>query len=454
MKAIEFGSDFAWGVSASAFQTEGASLTDGKGLSIWDHFTNQQGKIYGNQKATIACDFYNKYIQDLILMNYMNIKDFRFSISWPRIYPEGFGSINRKGLDFYDRLINHSLEMGIEPWITLYHWDLPQALENKGGWTNRSIIHWFSKYVETCVKKYGDRVRNWVILNEPLVFTGAGYYLGVHAPGRKGLSHFLQAAHHAVICQSIGGKIAKSYGSNLNIGTSFSCSHIDPVNDSIHNKTAAFKVDALLNRLFLEPLLGMGYPVQDLPFLSGIERYLQPGDEELMKFDMDFIGLQNYTREVVSYSSLIPYINARIVKAKYRNVPTTAMDWEIFPRSIYHLLKKFAAYPQIKKIIVTENGAAFNDIIENEKVNDLARINFIKSCLAEIHKAKEEGVPVQGYFIWSFTDNFEWTEGFSKRFGLVHIDYTTQKRIIKASGSWYRNFLELQVEEKEHRAVV
>ncbi len=163
MKAIEFGSDFAWGVSASAFQTEGASLTDGKGLSIWDHFTNQQGKIYGNQKATIACDFYNKYIQDLILMNYMNIKDFRFSISWPRIYPEGFGSINRKGLDFYDRLINHSLEMGIEPWITLYHWDLPQALENKGGWTNRSIIHWFSKYVETCVKKYGDRVRNWVI---------------------------------------------------------------------------------------------------------------------------------------------------------------------------------------------------------------------------------------------------------------------------------------------------
>ncbi len=226
------------------------------------------------------------------------------------------------------------------------------------------------------------------------------------------------------------------------------------MNDSIHNKTAAFKVDALLNRLFLEPLLGMGYPVQDLPFLSGIERYLQPGDEELMKFDMDFIGLQNYTREVVSYSSLIPYINARIVKAKYRNVPTTAMDWEIFPRSIYHLLKKFAAYPQIKKIIVTENGAAFNDIIENEKVNDLARINFIKSCLAEIHKAKEEGVPVQGYFIWSFTDNFEWTEGFSKRFGLVHIDYTTQKRIIKASGSWYRNFLEVQVEEKEHRAVV
>ena len=441
MKAIDFGPDFKWGVSSSSFQTEGAYQTDDKGISIWDLFSGVPGKINGNKKAHISCDFYNRYIQDLILMNYMNIKNFRFSISWPRIFPEGFGKVNEKGLDFYDRLIDYSLEMDIDPWVTLYHWDLPQALEDKGGWTNRSVIHWFSKYVETCIKKFGDRVQNWMILNEPLVFTGAGYFLGIHAPGKKGMSPFLQAVHHAVLCQSMGGRIAKSWNGKLNIGTTFSTSHIEPLSKHILNVNAAEKVDALVNRLFLEPLLGLGYPTRDLPFLNTIEKYVQPGDEQLMVFPMDFIGVQNYTREIVRHTSFVPYINARIVKAEKRNVPKTAMQWEIYPKAMYHILKKYATYPQIKNLIVTENGAAFNDELENDKVNDLARINFLKSYLAEVKKAKQEGAPVRGYFVWCFTDNFEWTEGLSKRFGLVHVDFATQKRTIKASGGWYRNFL-------------
>jgi len=255
------------------------------------------------------------------------------------------------------------------------------------------------------------------------------------------MSPFLQAAHHAVLCQSIGGRIAKSWNGKLNIGTTFSSSHITSLSDHVLNINAATRVDALVNRLFLEPLLGLGYPIKDLPFLNLIEKYVQPDDEQLMVFPMDFIGVQNYTREVVRHTSFVPYINARIVKAEVRNVPKTAMQWEIYPKAIYHILKKFSAYPEITNLIVTENGAAFQDELEHGKVNDLARINFIKSYLAEVKKARQEGAPVSGYFVWCFTDNFEWTEGLSKRFGLVHVDFATQKRTIKASGSWYKNFL-------------
>ena len=209
MHSLDFGSSFHWGAATSAFQTEGAYLTEGKGLSIWDVFSDLPGKIRGGDHARTACDFYNRYVHDLILLSYLNIKNFRFSLSWPRILPHGTGPRNSKGIDFYNRLIDYCLELGIEPWVTLYHWDLPQALEAKGGWTNRDIINWFTEYVETCVLLFGDRVRHWMVLNEPLVFTGAGHFLGVHAPGKRGLSNFLAAAHHAVLCQAIGGRVIR-----------------------------------------------------------------------------------------------------------------------------------------------------------------------------------------------------------------------------------------------------
>jgi beta-glucosidase len=439
-----FGNKFSWGVSSSAYQTEGAMSTDGKGLSIWDTFCSQPGKIFNNQNGNTACNFYDKYIHDLILMNYLGIKNFRFSISWPRIFPNGIGTKNEKGIDFYNRLIDFCLEMDIEPWVTLYHWDLPQALESKGGWTNREILNWFTDYVETCILHFGDRVNNWMVLNEPLVFTGAGHFLGIHAPGRKGLNSFMAAAHHAVLCQSLGGRIIKSLKGDSNVGTTFSASLIEPVEHTKQHIEAANRVDALMNRMFLEPLLGLGYPVKDLKLLQQLEKFMEPGDESIMPFAMDFVGIQNYTREIVRYSPVFPHIHARVIKASLRNVATTTMNWEIYPESIYHILKKVAAYKGVSNIVVTENGAAFNDVLINNHVQDLQRIQFMQDYIAQVLRAKKEGVPVNGYFYWTFTDNFEWGEGYRQRFGLVYTDFASQRRIIKSSGYWFQKFLALQ----------
>ncbi len=423
----DFGADFKWGVASSSYQTEGAHDAEGKGKSVWDVFANTRGKIHENQQGNIACDFYHQYPNDLKLLAQMKIPAFRFSLSWSRILPEGtIGHVNKAGIDFYHRLIDQCLAQGIEPWITLYHWDLPDALEKKGGWTNRDI----------------SKVRHWMILNEPMVFTGTGYFLGLHAPGRRGLNSFLAAIHHAAMCQAEGGRIVRSLLTDAIVGTTFSCSLVEPFKNLAADSQAALRVDAMLNRLFVEPLAGMGYPVQDLKFLQRLEPYIKDGDEEKLAFNMDFIGVQNYTREIVTHSRFIPFLWARVVKADKRKVETTDMKWEVFPESIYHMLHKFSKYTGFKELVVTENGAAFPDTLVNDRVHDEKRRAYLESAIAQVLKAKEEGVKVNGYFIWSFTDNFEWAEGYKPRFGLVYIDYHTQQRIIKDSGVWFSRFLE------------
>ncbi|MCS7005509.1 MAG: GH1 family beta-glucosidase [Cytophagales bacterium] len=442
LKKSSFGQEFVWGTATAAAQIEGAFLADGKGLSIWDTFSALRGKIKQNHHNQVACNFYYNYPNDVRLMKEMNIKHHRFSIAWTRVLPEGVGKPNQKGLDFYDRLIDFHLECGITPWITLYHWDLPQILENQGGWTNREILNWFAEYVNLCTRKYGDRVKNWMVLNEPMVFTGAGYFLGVHAPGRKWLNNFLPACHHAALAMGVGGRIVRQNVKNAHLGTTFSCSWIEPYRPEKElDKQAAFRVDALLNRLFLEPVLGLGYPIQDIPLLKKIEKYFLPEDEKLLPFEFDFIGVQNYTREIVKYSFLTPYINAEIIPGNKRNVLHTLMNWEVYPESIYHILKKYHAYPQIKKLIVTENGAAFEDHLHHNEVYDTKRLQFLQEYIYQVFRAKQEGVNVQGYFVWTFMDNFEWAEGYSPRFGIVYVDFDTQKRIVKESGRWYANFL-------------
>ncbi|HZH63681.1 MAG TPA: GH1 family beta-glucosidase [Flavisolibacter sp.] len=437
-----FGDAFVWGVASSAYQTEGAYLEDGKGLSIWDVFSRRKGKIHAGENGDTATSFYNRHIHDIILMEFLNIKNFRFSISWSRLLPQGRGKKNEKGIEFYNRIIDFCLECGIEPWVTLYHWDLPQALEERGGWTNREIIHWFEEYVAFCIQHFGDRVKNWMVLNEPMAFTGAGYFLGLHAPGKKGLGNFLPAVHHAALCQSIGARTIKSMNESLQVGSTFSCSPADPFDETRSSAEAAQRVDVFSNRLFIEPLVGLGYPWQEMKVLQQLERYMKAGDDRLLQTDLDFIGLQNYTREVVRHSTIMPYLNARIVKASKRDVPKTAMDWEIYPQGIYRILKRFNSYDRINKIIITENGAAFADKLVDGHVEDLYRIRFYEQYLQQVLKAKEEGVNVAGYFAWSFTDNFEWAEGYSKRFGLVYVDYSTQRRIVKSSGFWFQNFLQ------------
>jgi len=438
----EFGDDFKWGVSTAAYQVEGAHNIDGKGPSIWDCFTQKKKKIFNNDNGNIACDSYHRYAEDISLIYKLNISNYRFSVSWSRVLPQGVGIVNHKGIDFYNRVIDFCLELGIEPWITLYHWDLPEALQKKGGWTNRDVIHWFSWYVDCCIKNFGDRVKHWMILNEPMVFTGAGYFLGIHAPGKKGLSSFLAAAHHAALCQAEGGRIIRSLRRDCKIGTTFSYSHIEPYRRYEEKDIkAATKVDALFNRMFIEPLLGMGYPTQQLKVMERIERFMYAHDEKMLAFDMDFIGLQNYTREIVRHAPLMPFVKAKIIKASKRNVQRTLMDWEVYPPSIYKALKRFESYPEIKEVIVTESGAAFDDMFEGEEVDDHKRVKFLQDHIAQVLLAKKEGVNVNGYFVWTLMDNFEWAEGFYPRFGLINVDFKTQKRTIKSSGRWYSQFL-------------
>jgi beta-glucosidase len=436
-----FGKDFIWGVSTAAYQIEGAHDLHGKGPSIWDIFVKKRNRIFQNQHGNEACDFYNRYVQDLYLMQGMHIPNYRFSLSWSRIFPAGIGAINQSGLDFYDRLIDLSLELGITPWPTLYHWDLPHALEKKGGWVNRDVKDWFGEFVSTCVRAYGDRVKHWMVLNEPTVFTAAGYFFGVHAPERKGLGNFLAAAHHAALAQAQGGRIIKSLQTNSEVGTTFSCSHVEPFTSKERDIIAAKKADVLLNRLFIEPLLGMGYPTQEIKILRRIEKYMHANDERDLKFDMDFIGVQNYTREIIRYAMFVPYLQAKIVSAKERKVEMTEMNWEVYPASIYYMLKKFSAYPNIPTLIVTENGAAFPDQIENGLVHDPKRLRYLQQALQQVYRAKQEGINVKGYFVWTFMDNFEWAEGYRPRFGLVYVDFNNQQRIVKSSGHWYGDFL-------------
>jgi beta-glucosidase len=441
LKKEDFGNDFTWGVATAAYQVEGSCDVHSKGKSIWDVFVKQRGKIFQNHTGDVACDFYNRYAKDISLMADLNINNYRFSIAWSRILPEGTGSINHGGIDFYNRVIDFCLELNITPWVTLYHWDLPYELHKKGGWVNRNIITWFEEYVACCVKNFGDRITNWMVLNEPMVFTGAGYFLGVHAPGKKGLNNFLAATHHAALCQAKGGAIIKSLQPHSNVGTTFSCSHIEPYRKTDRDIIAAEKVDALLNRLFIEPLLGLGYPVNSMKLLQRIEKFIKQDDEKNLAFNMDFIGVQNYTREVVSHTTFIPFIKAKIIKANKRNVETTLMNWEVYPESVYNILKKYNSYNNMPPLMVTENGAAFTDVMYNGKVHDPKRIKYLKDNISQVLRAKREGVNVTGYFVWTFLDNFEWAEGYYPRFGLVHVDFETQKRTIKSSGSWYAEFL-------------
>ena len=442
----QFGNDFQWGVSTAAFQMEGCCDADGKGPSIWDTFTAKKGKILNGDDARKACDFYADFKRDIDLVKALNIPNFRFSISWSRLMPSGVLPVNPSGIDFYNRVIDYCLELGIEPWITLYHWDLPQALEERGGWTNREVVDWFADFTRLCARSYGDRVRYWMVMNEPVVFTGAGYFLGVHAPGRRGLKHFLPAVHHVALSIAEGGRVLRSLLPDAQIGTTFSCSPIEAFSQGRRDVAAARRADALMNRLFIEPLLGMGYPEADFPVLRKLRRYFVEGDEGRLAFDFDFIGLQNYTREVVAHSWLTPYLGAKIVTARKRKVALTAMDWEVYPPSIYEAIKKFNSYSQIRKIYITENGAAFPDeLLENEEgsaqVDDERRRSYLQSHLAQVLKARQEGMKVQGYFVWTLTDNFEWAEGFRPRFGLVYVDFPTQQRTIKSSGHWFARFL-------------
>jgi beta-glucosidase len=436
----DFGRDFKWGVAAASYQTEGAWDADGKSESNWDHFSRLRGKIERGENADVAADFYHRFAEDIDLIRSMNFKVFRFSLSWPRIIPGGTGSVNRSGVDFYHRVIDKCLSAGIEPWITIYHWDMPQVLEAQGGWANRKIIDWFSEYTDVVTREYGRKVKNWMVMNEQLSFVGNGYMEGLFAPGKKSLNSFMKAVHYSVLANAEGGRIVRKNIPDANIGTTFANTWVEPVDQTKKNTEAAARMDAIMNRLFIEPALGLGYPVETLPILKRLKSLYEPGDEEKMVFDFDFIGVQYYFRTIAK-NSLMPGMRAREIKPSDRGVPANEMEGEIYPDGLYEILRKYSRYKGIRNLLVTENGTCVPDMLENGRIHDNGRTDYFKNHLAAVLKAKNEGVNVNGYFVWSPTDNFEWDKGFRTRFGLVYVDFRTLDRYIKDSGIWFREFL-------------
>lgn len=441
-KKSDFGNDFLWGVATASYQIEGAWNEDGKGVSIWDTFSQKKKNILNGDNGNVACDFYHTYENDIQIVKDLNMDVFRFSISWTRILPNGIGEINQKGIEFYHKVIDKCLALGIQPWITCYHWDLPQALEDEGGWANRKIIDWFGNFVEIIAKEYGDKVKNWMVFNEQMSFVGAGYMAGIHAPGKVSLNKFFKAIHYSNLAHAEGGRKLRQFVANGNIGSTWSCSAVEPKTQAKKHVKAAKKADALFNRMFIEPLLGLGYPFEDLSFINPVKKHIEEGDEEKIKFDFDFIGCQNYFRTVAKHSVWPPLIWTDVIKGKNLvedKSELTEMGWEVDPSGIYRILKQFGQYG--KPIIVTENGVAYEDIVEDNKVHDTKRIQFFEDYLLNVLKAKNEGVDIRGYYIWTLLDNFEWAEGYHPRFGIVHVDFETQKRTIKDSGFWFQQLL-------------
>jgi beta-glucosidase len=437
----DFGDDFTWGVAHASYQVEGAWDADGKGPSIWDTFTRRPRKIRDGSNGDVACDFYHRYQQDTELVRELGFDAQRFSISWPRVLPEGTGRVNEKGLDFYRRVVDACNEIGVQPWVTLYHWDLPEALQQRDGWANRSIVGWFEDYVGTVVDAIGDGVGNWMVFNEPCSFLLGGYLSGYHAPGVRSLRKFLAATHHVNLSQAAAAKVIRDRQPDANVGTTHIISPTRTKGSTPRHERAAAAIDAFANRIFLEPNFGLGYPVEASRWMEGIDRHIRPGDDKAVIVDWDFVGVQYYTRLLVKPAP-IPFLGGIPWNSHdYRHYDLTAMGWEVQPDGLYDSLARVHAYGKVDRLHVTENGAAFPDHLEAGRVHDPRRVKFYEDHLAEVRRAKADGIPVEGYFCWSLMDNFEWAEGYVPRFGITYVDYETQERTVKDSGLWFQRFL-------------
>jgi beta-glucosidase len=444
IQASDFGEHFLWGVGMSAPQNEGAALEDGRGLSIWDVFSRRVTAISGGGKPTHASMFYYRYKDDLLLVKALGFRTFRFSISWSRVIPHGTGKVNQAGLQFYHALLDECLALGLTPMVTLYHWDLPQALQREGGWTNHQVVKWFNRYVKLCLQEFSGKVKYWIIMNEPFAFTALGYMTGMHAPGKIGPRSFYLAAHHAALATAEASRLIRSMDPYAIVGSSFSFSETQPYRPTKNDLAAAQKADLLLNRFFLEAALGMGFPMTDsFPVIEKFHLFNRTWRyRDAYQCDLDFIGFQNYFSVTVRNNPFVPYLGASEVSAQARRMPYTALGWEINPDSCYRMLHRIAAYPGVQRIIITEGGCAENEQLNQGKIEDTLRIHYFKQYLSAVYRAKSEGVPIDGYLVWTLTDNFEWAFGYSARFGLVRVDFPGQLRTIKESGYWFRAFLE------------
>ena len=436
-----FPKEFFWGVATAAYQIEGAWNEDGKGESIWDRFSHTVGRVKGGETGDIACDSYRRFKEDIELAKKMNLKSYRFSVSWPRIQASGSGKPNPKGIDYYKRLTDALLEAKIRPLVTLYHWDLPQVLEDAGGWPNRDLAARFSEYADIMGRALGDRISNWCIFNEPWVFTALGYSWGIHAPGRTSFTDFLKASHVVNIAQGQAFRALKAANSKLTVGTAFSVAHCQPATSSEADRQAADRAHALGNVWFLHPALKGEYPaafVGPNPLeLMGV----RPGDMDLIRAPLDFLGINYYRRQLVSAITPGGGESATGVhNFEAHEGPLTDFAWEVWPDGFYDLLMRVTREYNKPVMEVTENGCSYLDgPDEHGRVPDDRRITFLRGYLGAIARAMKDGADIRGYHCWSLLDNFEWAEGYTQRFGLTYVDFRTQKRTIRDSGKWYAN---------------
>jgi len=431
-------SEFIWGVATSSYQIEGAANEGGRGQSIWDTFCKVPGKVANFDNGDIACDHYHRYKEDLDLMKWMGVKAYRFSVAWPRVIPDGVGRVNEMGLDFYDRLIDSLLEREIAPWLTMYHWDLPEALQLRGGWNNREVVEWFGEYAEMLTSRFGDRVKNWMTLNEPLCSAWLGHLYGDMAPGIKDLQTALNVSHHLLMSHGLACQVIRSNVSEANVGIVINVTPAVPATDSQEDSNAAQLADGFDNRWFLDPVFGRTYPADVIDTL-GASPEIHSGDMKLIAQDLDFLGVNFYFRQTVAADQNSKPLPIRSVNRE--NVKRTAMNWEVHPQAFEEILLRISKEYSPKAIYITENGSAWNDEVINGEIIDDERIDYLARHLDAMRSAREQGAPILGYFAWSFLDNFEWAYGYEKRFGLIYVDYKTQKRTPKKSAFFYRQLL-------------
>lgn len=441
---ISFPKNFIWGVATSAYQIEGGWKEEGKGESIWDRFSHTPGKIEDGTNGDVACDHYHRWREDIALMKSLGIEAYRFSVSWPRIIPTGRGEVNRAGLDFYSRLVDGLLEASILPFLTLYHWDLPQALQDEGGWPARTTAEAFAEYADVVSRHLGDRVKHWITHNEPAVAGFQGYLTGRHAPGIRDWNAALRAAHHLLLSHGWAVPIIRGNSRKAELGIALNLMPAVPASASAADFDACRHFDGYLNRWFLDPLYGRRYPADmvasymaqgHLP-AEGLT-FVEDGDFEAIAAPTDFLGVNYYTRAILRYENAPDNLPQTTVPSPESE--RTEMGWEVYPEGLCDILNRLHFEYQPRKIYVTENGASYSDGPDTDgRVRDERRVNYLRHHLACAHRAIQNGVPLAGYFIWSLMDNFEWVKGYTQRFGVVWIEYETRQRTPKDSALWYK----------------
>ena len=429
---LTFPESFVWGAATSAYQIEGAVAEDGRGASIWDTFCHSGSHIRNGDTGDVAADHYHRWAEDLDLVKTLGLGSYRFSVSWSRVLPEGTGRVNQKGLDFYKRLVAGLRERGVAPMVTMFHWDLPQALQDRGGWENRDSAGWFADYADVLFRALGDTVPTWLTLNEPKTVVQAGYQSGVHAPGRQDMPASLVVAHHLLLAHGRAVQAFRASGAKGRIGPALNLAPTYPVGNGESARRAALLADGTENRLYLDPILKRAYPgdvVATWPSDAPVRAAIHDGDLDVIGAPVDILAIQYYNP--LYYAASGEAVQVR---------PTSVAFWQqIYPEGLYDLLTRLKRDYGDIPITITENGTPVRDVPDGAgKINDGARVAFLRDHLAAAHRALTEGVRLESYHVWSLLDNFEWAEGYGQRWGITYVDYATQRRTPKASAEWYR----------------